>query len=133
MSLSTTTTATVCTEATTTLKVDTSGKKQYFNEDFLLFQLRQVPSGGKASLINHGSRSSSTSRRSSRASSSKSVSKAPSATSYTAQEISDYESRIAFIQRQHEKMLFALHTEVEDLKRKNKGTYFYSCEENALL
>ena len=34
---------------------------------------------------------------------------------------SDYEKRIAFIQKQHEKMLTALHREVEQLKRKNKG------------
>ena len=32
-----------------------------------------------------------------------------------------YEKRIAFIQKQHEKMLAALHREVEQLKRKNKG------------
>ena len=33
----------------------------------------------------------------------------------------DYENRIAFIQKQHEKMLGALHLEVDQLKRKNKG------------
>lgn len=35
--------------------------------------------------------------------------------------VSDYENRIAFIQKQHEKLLAALHREVEQLKRKNKG------------
>ena len=33
----------------------------------------------------------------------------------------DYEQRLAFIQKQHEKMLGALHREVDQLKRKNKG------------
>jgi len=35
-----------------------------------------------------------------------------------------YEKRIAFIQKQHEKMLAALHREVEQLKRKNKELQF---------
>ena len=39
------------------------------------------------------------------------------------EEVLDYEKRIAFIQKQHEKMLSALHTEVEQLKRKNKGEW----------
>ena len=36
----------------------------------------------------------------------------------------DYENRIAFIQQQHEKMLGALHLEVDQLKRKNKGNNY---------
>ena len=40
-----------------------------------------------------------------------------------------YEKRIAFIQKQHEKMLAALHREVEQLKRKNKGFMtWWSCQ-----
>ena len=35
--------------------------------------------------------------------------------------VSDYEKRIAFIQKHHEKLLLALHREMEQLKRKNKG------------
>ena len=33
----------------------------------------------------------------------------------------EYESRIAFIQKQHARMLSALHQEMELLKRKNQG------------
>ena len=36
----------------------------------------------------------------------------------------EYESRIAFIQKQHAKMLSALHYEMEQLKRKNQGNIF---------
>ena len=92
-----------------------------------------MPSGSRTALVqlskesDKGSRSSSAST----SSSNSSPTTAAAASILTASKhgfsakqdevVSDYEKRIAFIQKQHEKLLVALHREMEQLKRKNKG------------
>ena len=92
-------------------------------DNFLVFQLCQVPSGSRAAIV----QLSKGSDKGSRSSSANPVVTANS-TKYSnhgfspdPEVVSDYENRIAFIQKQHEKLLAALHREVEQLKRKNKG------------
>ena len=92
----------------------------------LFLQLCQVPSGSRAALVqlskgdNKGSRSSSANTVTATTTSSSLLS---SNHGFSPDEmVSDYENRIAFIQKQHEKLLAALHREVEQLKRKNKGS-----------
>ena len=94
-----------------------------FQTNFLVFQLCQVPSGSRAAIV----QLSKGSDKGSRSSSANPVVTANS-TKYSnhgfspdPEVVSDYENRIAFIQKQHEKLLAALHREVEQLKRKNKG------------
>ena len=103
----------------------------------LFLQLCQVPSGSRAALVqlskgdNKGSRSSSANTVTATTTSSSLLS---SNHGFSPDEmVSDYENRIAFIQKQHEKLLAALHREVEQLKRKNKGSSSREKKQNIFL
>ena len=52
----------------------------------------------------------------------KSSTRSSASTDNDKSEAKNTEARIAFLQNEHAKMLSALHNEVEQLKRKNKGT-----------
>ena len=81
-------------------------------------QLRQVPSGSSRAVTP----SEATSFSSSNDEGSRSFHTIPRNIGLSNEEVAYYEKRIAFIQKQHQKMLTALHHEVEQLKKKNQGT-----------
>ena len=113
---------------TTSQQKNNSGMHNYNSLKIILrFQLRQVPSGGK-SRNNLRRKSISSSSSSSTTTISSSTTFNQDSSTYSKDDHSDaiqydYESRIAFIQKQHAKMLASLHQEMEELKRKNQGMY----------